>query len=187
MVRAEDVINIYQSLSANDIQIWLTGGWGIDALLREQTRPHKDLDLIMLVDDVVRMRDLLDRAGYGLKELWSENSWVVDARGAEIPTAFVLQNAEGREIDVHAMRLDDQGQGIPAWADDEGLVFTKETLAGEGVIGELAVRCLSPEMQTLCHTGYDLPNEQVRDLELLRQRFGVECPNEHTRSQPPDA
>jgi lincosamide nucleotidyltransferase A/C/D/E len=184
MIRAEDVINIYQSLSANDIQIWLTGGWGIDALLREQTRPHKDLDLIVLVDDVVRMRDLLGRDGYGLKELWSENSWVVDAHGTEIPTAFVLQDAEGREIDVHAMRLDDQGQGIPAWADDEALVFTKKTLAGEGVIDGLAVRCLSPEMQMLCHTGYDLPNEQVRDLKLLHKRFGVECPNEHARSQP---
>ncbi len=57
----KDVISTYQGLSANDIQIWLTGGWGIDALLREQTRPHKDLDLIMLVDDVVRMRDFLGR------------------------------------------------------------------------------------------------------------------------------
>jgi lincosamide nucleotidyltransferase A/C/D/E len=40
MVRAEDVISIYQRLLADDIQVWLTGGWGIDALLREQSRPH---------------------------------------------------------------------------------------------------------------------------------------------------
>ena len=40
MVRAQDAINIYQTLTRNDIPIWLTGGWGIDALLREQTRPH---------------------------------------------------------------------------------------------------------------------------------------------------
>ena len=37
MVRAEDVISIYQSLSANKIQVWLTGGWGIDALLQEMS------------------------------------------------------------------------------------------------------------------------------------------------------
>lgn len=173
MVRAEDVISIYQSLSDNSIQVWLTGGWGIDALLQEQTRPHKDLDVIVLVDDVVRMRDLLGRDGYGLKELWSENSWVVDSHGAEIPTAFVLQHSEGREIDVHAMRLDDRGNGLPAWA-AEGLVFRGEDLAGEGVITGLAVRCISPEMQVLCHTGYDLPHEQLRDLELLQDRFGVD-------------
>jgi len=173
MVRDRDVINIYQSLSANDIQVWLTGGWGIDALLREQTRPHKDLDLIMLVDDVVRMRDLLGRDGYGLKELWSENTWVVDAYGTEIPTAFVLQDSDGREVDVHAMRLDDRGNGIPAWAED-ALVFKREDLAGEGLIAGFAVRCISPQMQVLCHRGYDLPDEQSRDLELLHERFSVE-------------
>jgi len=115
MVRAEDVISIYRSLSANNIQVWLTGGWGIDALLREQTRPHKDLDVIMLLDDIVQMRELLGRDGYGLKELWSENRWVVDSHGTETPTAFVLQDSAGREIDAHAMRLDDRGNGIPAW------------------------------------------------------------------------
>jgi hypothetical protein len=36
MVRAEDVINLYQSLSDHHIQVWLTSGWGIDALLQEQ-------------------------------------------------------------------------------------------------------------------------------------------------------
>ena len=180
MVRAEDVISIYQSLAANDIQVWLTGGWGIDALLREQTRPHKDLDLIMLVDDIVRMRDLLGRAGYALKELWSENSWVVDAFGTEIPTAFVLQDAEGREVDVHAMRLDDRGYGVPAWG-DEAPVFKREDLAGEGTIAGFAVRCLSPAMQVLCHAGYELPDEQSRDLELLHERFGVKHPDEHSR------
>ncbi len=173
MVHADDVINIYQSLSANNIQIWLTGGWGIDALLRAQTRPHKDLDIIMLLDDVVHMRELLGRAGYGLKEIWSENSWAVDAQGNEAPTAFVLQDSEGLEIDAHAMRLDDRGHGIPAWTNDEGLVFTTETLAGEGMVAGVAVRCLSLAMQMLCHAGYDLPNVQLRDLALLHERFGA--------------
>jgi lincosamide nucleotidyltransferase A/C/D/E len=151
MIRAEDAISIYQSLSANSIQVWLVGGWGIDALLQEQTRPHKNLDILIFVDDVVCMRDLLGRAGYGLKELWSENSWVVDSHGTDIPTAFVLQDSEGREIDAHAMHLDDRGNGVPTWA-DEGLVFKREDLAGEGVIAGFAVRCISPEMQALSHT-----------------------------------
>jgi lincosamide nucleotidyltransferase A/C/D/E len=178
MVHAEDVISIYQRLLADGIQVWLTGGWGIDALLREQTRPHKDLDVIMLVDDVVRMRELLGRDGYGLKELWSENRWVVDACGDETATAFVLQDSEGREIDAHAMRLDDQGNGFPAWEDTEGLVFERQDLAGEGMIAGLAVRCLTPEMQMLCHAVYELPDEQLRDLELLHERFGAEYPDE---------
>ena len=173
MVRAEDAVGVYQSFAANKIQVWLTGGWGIDALLHEQTRPHKDLDIIILVDDVVPMRDLLGRAGYGLKELWSENTWVEDSDGTEIPTAFVLHDAEGREVDAHAMYLDEQGNGIPAWA-RAGLIFSKEDLAGEGLIAGVPVRCLSAEMQVRAHTGYDLPPAQMRDMDLLRERLGVE-------------
>ncbi len=177
MVHAEDVISIYQLLLADGIQVWLSGGWGIDALLREQTRPHKDLDVIMLVDDIVRMRGLLSRDGYGLKELWSENRWVVDAHGVETATAFVLQDSEGREVDVHGMHLDDRGNGFPAWEPEEP-VFERQALAGEGLIAGFAVRCLSPEMQMVCHTGYALPDKHLRDLELLHERFGVEYPKE---------
>src|SRR5512139_3613875 len=153
MFHTEDVIHTYQLLETAGILVWLTGGWGIDALLGEQTRPHKDLDIIMLLDDVVRMRELLGRAGYGLKEIWSENRQAADAQGIETPTAFVLQDSAGREIDVHALRLDECGSGIPAWAANEGFVFTPEDLAEEGMIAGVAVRCLSPAMQVSCHTG----------------------------------
>ena len=176
MVSAEDVIHIYKRLSTNNIQVWLTGGCGIDALLQKQTRPHKDLDIIMLVDDIDRTRDLLNRGGYSLKGLWSENSWVVDTYGAEIPTAFVMQDSDGREVDIHAMHLDHHGNGIPAWV-NEGLVFKREDLAGEGMVVGFAVRCISAEMQVLCHTGYDLPHIQMRDLEFLCKEFGVKYPN----------
>jgi protein tyrosine phosphatase (PTP) superfamily phosphohydrolase (DUF442 family) len=174
MIDTQDAIYIYRTLTSNDIRIWLTGGWGIDALLGEQTRPHKDLDIIMLVDDVVPMRALLEGEGYSLKELWSENRWTTDTHGTETPTAFVLWDAQGREVDAHALRLDAQGDGVPAWINVEGLLFTREGLSGQGRIGPLAVRCLSPEMQMRCHTGYDLPDAQRRDLERLHARFGVE-------------
>ncbi|MBN1581747.1 MAG: hypothetical protein JXA89_13670 [Anaerolineae bacterium] len=164
MVHTQDAVRTSQTLSANGIQVWLTGGWGIDALLQKQTRPHKDLDLVMLVNDVIRMRDLLASEGFGLKELWSENSWVVDADGTEIATAFVLHDPEGREVNAHAMYLDDRGNGMPAWAGAEGLVFRRQDLAGEGMIDGAKVRCLAPEMQMVCHTGYDLPHEQLRDV-----------------------
>ena len=104
---------------------------------------------------------LLGREGYELKEIWSENRWDVDALGVGVATAFVLRDADGREIDVDAMRLDAQGHGLPAW-DSEGLTFEKEDLSGEGVIAGHAVRCLTPEMQMKCHTGYEVPDAQLR-------------------------
>jgi lincosamide nucleotidyltransferase A/C/D/E len=176
MFSAQDVITIYQRLLDEGIPIWLTGGWGIDALLGEQTRPHRDIDVIMLLDDVVRMREILESDGYSLKMLWEENLWAVDSRGVETATAYVLHDSEGREFDMHAMRLDDQGNGIPEWEAPEDFVFTKQDLAGEGTIAGVSVKCITPESQMFCHTGYDLPDNQWRDLELLHERFGVELP-----------
>jgi len=173
MVSAEDVIKIYRRLSEQGIQIWLTGGWGIDALLEEQTRPHKDLDVVMLLDDVMRMCALLESDGYDLAYLWPENRQAVDKQGAETATAFVLQDAQGREIDIHALVLDEQGNGIPAWAETEGLIFKKEDLAGKGVVGASKVQCLTPQMQVLCHRGYEVPEKQLKDLERLHSEFGV--------------
>ena len=115
MVSAEDVIHLYKLLSNHGIQVWLNGGWGVDALFGEQTRPHKDLDMFVLVNDVNHLCELLSLKGYGLKELWSENRWDVDAKGTKTMTGFVLHDPDGGELDVHAMRLDDHGIGIPAW------------------------------------------------------------------------
>ena len=172
MIIAEEAIRIYQRLLENNIQVWLVGGWGIDALLGEQTRPHKDLDIIMLVDDVGRMRELLSHDGYEFGYLWEENIETVDAHGAETATAFVLQNAEGDEVDAHAMRFDAEGNGIPAW-DAEGRILKRQDLAGEGIIAGVPVLCYTPEMQMACHTGYELPEKQVHDLELLHKKFNV--------------
>ncbi len=174
---AEDAIGIYQRLVNHDIQVWLVGGWGIDALLGEQTRPHKDLDVIMLVDDVARLCELLSHDGYQFGYLWEENLNTVDAHGIETVTAFVLQDGKGRELDAHAMRLDDAGNGIPAW-DAEGRILKRQDLAGEGRIAGVAVPCFTAEMQMACHTGYELPDKQSRDLERLHEKFGVAYPDE---------
>jgi lincosamide nucleotidyltransferase A/C/D/E len=176
MIHAQDAKSICQSLAANHIPVWLLGGWGIDALLQEETRPHKDLDIFVLVDDVAQVLELLSRDGYSLSYLWPENTWSVDSHGTQTPTAFVLQDPGEREVDLHAMRIDDEGNGIPLWANPQGLVFKKEDLNAEGTIAGFAVRCLSPTMQMVCHTGYDVPDAQLRDLGRLRDRFGVEFP-----------
>jgi lincosamide nucleotidyltransferase A/C/D/E len=176
MISAEEVICIYQRLSKHGIRLWIIGGWGIDALLRAQTRSHKDLDVLVLVDDVARTRELLRRDGYRLKELWSENRSITDAQGNEVATAFVLLDAEGREFDAHALRLDDQGHGIPAWEVPNGFVYQQDELAARGTIAGVTVQCITAEAQMRCHADYVLPDKHRRDLERLHERFGVVYP-----------
>jgi lincosamide nucleotidyltransferase A/C/D/E len=187
MISVDDVIRIYRRLSNHGNRVWLTGGWGIDALLGQQTRPHKDLDVIVLLDDVLPMCARLSRAGYCLKELWSENLWAIDSHGNKIATAFVLQDSDGHQLDAHAMRLDDRGNGLPAWEVLEGFVFNSQDLAGLGRISGFAVWCITPEMQMLLHAGYELPDQQLRDLERLHEKFGVGYPTEYYRLRPTGA
>ncbi len=175
MLSPEDALHLYRLAEANSIRLWISGGWGIDALLGEQTRSHKDLDVIMLLDDVTRLCQLLAGEGYRLKMLWSENQMAVDGGGNSVETAFVLGEPGGRELDVHAMTLDEAGRGIPAWR-EESLTFSAEDLSGQGVIGGGAVRCLSAASQVTCHTGYTLPEAHKADLLRLRERFGVALP-----------
>jgi lincosamide nucleotidyltransferase A/C/D/E len=125
---AEDAIFLYQLLTTNTIHTWIIGGWGIDALLGEQTRTHKDLDILVLVDDVARLLKLLEGEGFHLAYLWEENRFVQDSQGNETATAFVWQDDSGREIDAHAMWLDQQGNGIPAWTVEEGFLFPRKDL-----------------------------------------------------------
>ena len=178
MVSPDDVIHIYTQLAGHGIPVWLCGGWGIDALLGEHTRPHKDLDVLMELVDVAHLCELLSQEGYTLKEYWSENLWTTDSSGHKTATAFVLRDPAGRELDVHAFRFDEQGNAIPAWQAGEGFIFTPQDLSGAGRVDGNAVWCQSAENQMICHTGYALPDYQKRDLEQLYEKFGVEYTTE---------
>lgn len=81
------------------------------------------------------------------------------------------------ELDFHAMRLDDWGDGIPAWEVEEGFTFTKQDLSGIGTVAGVEVRCITAEKQMLCHTGYELPAKQVPDLERLHEKFSIRYPD----------
>src|SRR4051794_23051931 len=41
------------------IGVWVDGGWGVDALLGEATREHRDLDLVVRRDDLDAVRAAL--------------------------------------------------------------------------------------------------------------------------------
>ncbi len=184
MVSPEKAIRLYRLLTEAGIRVWVCGGWGVDALLGEHTRPHHDLDVLMLVDDVTRLLDLMERNGFHMKDYWEENRWIEAASGSRIPTAFYLHDADEDEFDAHAFsRLDEHGNGIPAWDVPEGFFLSWSDLGGEGTIAGVKVPCISAERQMRSHSGYELPEKQLPDLERLHQKFGVEYPKEYFRKQ----
>ncbi|WP_237283485.1 nucleotidyltransferase domain-containing protein [Streptomyces alfalfae] len=42
----DDVLFVLTLLRRAKLDVWSGGGWGIDALVGEQTRDHRDLDLM---------------------------------------------------------------------------------------------------------------------------------------------
>ena len=106
-----------------------------------------------------------------------------DSNGNETATAFVLKDAEGREFDTHAITLDEQGNGIPAWKEDENFIFTKEDFAGEGKVSGYVVKCITPESQVYCHSGYEIREKQISDLDFLNEKFGVGYPDGYSKSK----
>jgi lincosamide nucleotidyltransferase A/C/D/E len=185
-VTAEDVVDLYSGLLARGVQLWVDGGWGIDALLERQTRSHKDFDAIVAFEDLPALTRFLSGCGFALKEIWPENLWapcpeLLALIGREHPaveaaTAFVLDDDSGRELDFHVVHFDEYGRGMPAWNTD--FVFSPEAFAGLGIVGSTRVRCLSAEAQMRTHTGYVLQESDMHDLRLLHDRFGIDYPGE---------
>ena len=161
---AESLVALLRQLDAAGIEVWLDGGWGVDALLGEQTRPHRDVDLIARVSDVPRMREELSRRGFELKE-------------GLPPDSFVVRDGAGLEVDVHAVNFDDAGNGVYRMQNGADWIFPAEGFEARGVVAGQRVRCLSATVQVLCHAhGYQPAERDFADMARLRDRFGVELP-----------
>jgi hypothetical protein len=63
-VNSVDVVDFYRTITQLGIELWIDGGWGVDALLSEQTRPHKDLDIAIQQKDVAALRKFLHAQSY---------------------------------------------------------------------------------------------------------------------------
>jgi lincosamide nucleotidyltransferase A/C/D/E len=164
-----DALDFYSSMSKIGVEVWVDGGWGVDALLGEQTRPHKDLDIAIEEKNVESLCEVFSAQGY--REVRLE-----DAR----PWNFVLGDANGREIDVHVIVLDDKGNGSYG-PRQKGEMYPAESLTGTGIIDGQTVRCISPEWAVKFHAGYEPKEKDFWDVSALCQKFGINLPKAYER------
>lgn len=162
---AQSLLQVVDVLERDGIDVWIDGGWGVDALLGEATREHDDLDLVAELRDSDRIVELLRAIGYELV-------------AGRPPKSFVLVDAAGRQVDVHPVTFDAEGGGVYEMDGGREWVYPTEGFSGRGSVAGRPVRCLSPQVQVLVHAGYELGEKDYRELYLLRERFGVELPAE---------
>lgn len=159
---ARIVLEIVQLFNNNEIEVIIDGGWAVDALLGEQTRPHEDLDIAVFHKDVPLIRSLLEDRGF--TEIPRNDSWECN---------FVYGNDRGHQVDIHSCTFDENHKNI------FGVDYKWESLQGTGKINNIEIRCIPPEWLVDFHTGYKLDQNDFHDIKLLCERFNLEIPNEY--------
>jgi lincosamide nucleotidyltransferase A/C/D/E len=156
---AELVPDVLGTLEEAGVRAWLVGGWGVDALLGEQTRPHKDLDLVFDADRDGERRALDALAARGFSEVGRElvqTHWWSER--------IALSDAQGRVVDLHPV----SGEAFIAAIGVDGVATG--TVAGQ------EVRCLARPVQLKLHEGYEPTDADRADVALLRERIAPSSP-----------
>jgi lincosamide nucleotidyltransferase A/C/D/E len=156
---AERALELLDLLAGVDV--WVDGGWGVDALVGEQTREHGDLDLGVARPELATALELLATAGYR----------VSDDRFVEVTVQ--LTHADGHRVDLHpSTPLPDGGT---EQIDFDGNAFYIPP-PSVGRIAGRTVRCMPLSTQVRTHTGYELRSKDHHDLELLGRLTGRGSP-----------
>jgi lincosamide nucleotidyltransferase A/C/D/E len=164
MMTATDVLEVLQRLDEAGVPVWLDGGWGVDALVGEQTRPHDDLDVVIALSDATSATAVLSDVGFAI---------TADER----PTRFVVRDARDRRVDFHTVIFDDEGGGTQTLQDGTAWRYPPEGFSGQGRVDERTVACISPAVQVLCHLGYAPDAADHHDMQLLADRFSLNLPS----------
>ncbi|WP_405070545.1 methyltransferase domain-containing protein [Kribbella sp. NBC_01510] len=163
---AEQVLELLDLLDARGIDVWVDGGWGVDALAGRQTREHGDLDLGVVRPHLDTAIEVLGATGYA----------VTDARFVEVTVQ--LTHAEGHRVDLHPSTP--MPGGGTEQTDFDGNTFH----IPPPEIGRIAgreVRCLPLSAQFHTHQGYDLRPQDHHDLALLNQVVWERASEKHVR------
>lgn len=163
---AEDVLGLYNWFKDNGVKIWVDGGWCIDALLGEQTREHPDLDIAVNRKDNAKLRKLLEESGYEEENRNDSAEWM-----------YVMKNADGKQIDVHAFEYDENGKNI------YGIEYPHGSLTGKGTINGQEVNCIDSQWMFKFKTSYEPKEKDLKDVQALADKFGFELPNTYKASQ----
>ncbi|QBD78036.1 tRNA nucleotidyltransferase [Ktedonosporobacter rubrisoli] len=161
---ADAVIELLQLFAQHGIEVIVDGGWAVDALLGRQTRLHADVDIALEHKDVPELRALLEARGY--RDVPRDDTWECN---------FVMGDDQGHEVDFHSYTFDAQGKLI------YGVDYPFESLHGRGSIQGYSVKCISPEWLVKFHSGYELDENDYRDVAALCEQFKIALPAEYER------
>jgi lincosamide nucleotidyltransferase A/C/D/E len=153
-VTAEEVLAVLDALATAGCPAWVGGGWGVDALVGRETRPHRDLDLAIEAAAEPAALAALAALGYVIETDWR-------------PIRVELAAPGDRWVDLHPVAFDADGNGTQAGPDGTSFEYPRDCFTTGSIAGR-SVPCLSAAQQLEFHSGYDPRPHDVADLALLR-------------------
>lgn len=139
------------SLDSAGVGTVVMGGWGIDALVGEQQRAHRDLDLILDHGDLDTA--LITLCGLGFKEWFRNPAPVPFVEHSKQGNVVVMRDTAMRVVDLHPMCLTALGASVAT-----------------GSIEGHEVRCVSASLQVKAHTGNRIRSRRERRRHELNRR-----------------
>jgi lincosamide nucleotidyltransferase A/C/D/E len=163
-VQPDEVLTVIAALQERNLRVWIDGGWGVDALLEEVTRPHEDVDLVVELGALEAVFECLSGLGLSVTEDLS-------------PVRVVLRSPEGQQVDLHPVTFDEGGTGwqVGAAPDGSDCPYPADGFTAGRIMG-VAVPCLSAQLQLEHHSGYTSRDRDREDMAHLAVRFGLELP-----------
>jgi lincosamide nucleotidyltransferase A/C/D/E len=174
-MHAADVLEILAALDASQVRAWVVGGWGVDALLAEQTREHADLDLLLDLTEEEPAQAAFEDLGFR----WIRNKRTDFIPDALMPRRIFMRDDSGRMLDLHGVDLRTwpgswfeklQREARLSLAIDPADAFAEGRIAGR------RVPCLSPGLQVASCQAYELGEDDRRDMSRLCARFDLPLP-----------
>ncbi len=172
-----EVVALYELLINHSIPAWLDGGWAVDALAKQQTRPHQDVDFLVPIQYTNKLLNIFHVRGF-----------TVDEKETELPYRLVVLNQkESLMIDFHLVIPQDDGsmifritnykENIPSYDHR----YLKVGLGGIGVVDGVNIPCITLDEQVRCRTtrkySFEDPDRQrqgginadIHDLEIIKK------------------
>ncbi|MEV1285655.1 aminoglycoside adenylyltransferase [Micromonospora sp. NPDC049679] len=160
------IVEVTQLAAGSNIEVWLRGGWAMDLLLGEVTRPHRDVDWFCWAADADALTALLRGRGYA------------DDPGPPPEQQRDLVK-DGVELSFALLSRDATGEPVVAGGPWRGTAYPAGMLSGwVGRLGDVTCPVISPHVQIELKEMYPvwMPERPVRTkdrVDIARLRAAI--------------
>ena len=164
VIAQDTVVKLLRQAEDAGVRVWIAGGWGVDALLGHQTRPHNDFDVFVQKKDQDAITGILKSLGF------TEN------KDYDFEDNQIWCNTQKGIVDLHLF----EPAGLGLWS-MQGQTFPSDMFSGQGTICGISVSCLTIEAQVEYRYGYELREKDKHDVLLLCEVFCLQVPDQFAK------